>query len=95
MSQTADEIFATLTHLSKSLKNLVEKVPKAESQSFDSRLEKLEDFHKNFTSITNSEIYSAGNQQFGEYTMSLILSYLKKLDRNSSLEKFKSNKRFL
>ena len=92
MSQTADEIFATLTHLSKSLKNLVEKVPKAESQSFDSRLEKLEDFHKNFTSITNSEIYSAGNQQFGEYTMSLILSYLKKLDRNSSLEKFKSNK---
>ena len=92
MSQTADEIFATLTHLSKSLKNLVEKVPKAESQSFDSRLEKLEDFHKTFTSITNSEIYSAGNQQFGEYTMSLILSYLKKLDRNSSLEKFKSNK---
>lgn len=92
MSNLADEIFATFTKVSSTLKTLKEKVSKSESQSFESRLEKLEDFHKTFTSITNSEIYSTGNQQFGEYTMSLILSNLKKLERNSSLEKFKSNK---
>ena len=89
MSDQEKEIFAYLSEVLDNLKILDKKISIKHSSSRQAQILNLIEC---FNSIAESDIYSKGNQRFGEYTMSLIISHLKHLKKYSSLEKISSNK---